>query len=399
MKSLPVKFTRARPHLRVVRVVFHRQRLHPALRPVGQHDLNGVQYRHRPGRGVAQRLTHAVLEQRAVHGGVRLGDAHPGQEVRDGLRRVAAAAHGGQRGHPGIVPAGHLALLHEATQVALGHDGAGQVEPRELDLARRMGEPGLAHHPVVQRAVDLVLQRAQRVGHALQRVLQRVLEVVHRVDAPLVAGAVVVVAQDAVQRRVPHEYVRRGHVDLRTEDSRSVRELARLHPLEQVQVFLYGAPAVGAVHARLRQRTATNPHLLGRLVVHIGDALLDQRAGDIIELWEEVGREMQFVPLVAQPLDVLFDVVDEHRILLGGVGVVKPEVAGPAVLFRGAEIDAQRLRVADVQKPVGLGREPGFDVIVAARGQVLIDELLDKVGGAARFGHVRSPRFAKITIL
>ena len=272
---------RARAHLRVVGMVLHFQRVDFAFGPVGQDHLDGVQYRHRPGRGPAQRLADAVLEERAVHGGVRLGDAHAGKEVLNGLRRIAAAAHGGQGGHARVVPAGDLALFHQAAQVALGHDGAGQVEPGELDLARRMLKSGLAHHPVVQRAVDLIFQRAQRVGHALQRVLQRVLEVVHRVDAPLVAGAVVVVAQDAVERRVAHQNVGRRHIDLGAQDPRAVRELARLHPAEEVQVFLDGTVAVGAIDAGLRERAAVLPHLLGGLVVHIGDALFDQPARDV----------------------------------------------------------------------------------------------------------------------
>jgi len=237
-------------------VVLHLELLGPALGPVGQEHLDGVQHGHRPGRALAQRLAHTVLEQRAVDGGVGLRDADAGEEVFDGRGRIAPAAHGGEGRHAGIVPAGHAALLDQAAQQALGHDGPGQVEPRELDLARRVGEPGLPHDPVVQRAVDLVLQRAQRMGDALQRVLQRVLEVVHRVDAPLAAGAVVVVAQDAVERRVPHQDVRRRHVDLGAQHPRAVGELARLHAPEQVEVFLHGAVPVGAVDAGPGQRAA-----------------------------------------------------------------------------------------------------------------------------------------------
>jgi hypothetical protein len=55
----------------------------------------------------------------------------------------------------------------------------------------RYGQVEVFDHPVVERAVHLELQRAQRVGDALERVLQRVREVVHGIDAPGVAGAVV----------------------------------------------------------------------------------------------------------------------------------------------------------------------------------------------------------------
>ena len=56
----------------------------------------------------------------------------------------------------------------------------------------------LLHDPVVQRAVVLELQRAQGVGDALQRVLNGMGKVVHGIDAPLVALAVVVHMADAV---------------------------------------------------------------------------------------------------------------------------------------------------------------------------------------------------------
>ena len=39
-------------------------------------------------------------------------------------------------------------------------------------------------------------------------------EVVHRIDAPLVAGAVMLGVQDAVHHRVAHVQIGRGHVDL-----------------------------------------------------------------------------------------------------------------------------------------------------------------------------------------
>jgi hypothetical protein len=41
--------------------------------------------------------------------------------------------------------------------------------------------------------------------------------------------------------------------------------------------------------------------------------------------------------------------------------------------------------VPDVQKAVGLRREAGLDVVEATAGQVLLDELLDKVCGLSHF--------------
>ena len=67
------------------------------------------------------------------------------------------------------------------------------------------------------------------------------------------------------------------------------------------------------------------------------------------------------MPLEAEPADVRFDRVDVLDVLLEGVGVVEAEVAGAAVLLRDAEVQADRLGVADVEVAVRLGREAGGD--------------------------------------
>src|SRR3972149_409251 len=53
-----------------------------------------------------QVLAQAVLEQRHLHEVVGLGDTDALAEVADRLRRVAAPAQAGQRGHARVVPAG-----------------------------------------------------------------------------------------------------------------------------------------------------------------------------------------------------------------------------------------------------------------------------------------------------
>ena len=63
----------------------------------------------------------------------------------------------------------------------------------------------------------------------LDRVLDRVGVGVHRVDAPLVAGAVVGGFLDAVDRRVAQVDVGRLHVDLGAQDVRAVGVLAVFH--------------------------------------------------------------------------------------------------------------------------------------------------------------------------
>ena len=47
--------------------------------------------------------------------------------------------------------------------------------------------------------------------------------------------------------------------------------------------------------------------------------------------------------------------------------------------------------MADVQVAVGLGREPGVDPVVAALGQIRVDDLADEIGEVGAVGHERIP--------
>jgi hypothetical protein len=111
--------------------------------------------------------------------------------------------------------------------------------------------------------VDLEFERAERVRDALDGVGLAVREVVHRVDAPLVAGARMLGVEDPVHRRVAQVDVRRGHVDLGAQHARAVGELAGAHPLEQIEVLLDRPVAVRAVLAGLGQRAAMLADLVG----------------------------------------------------------------------------------------------------------------------------------------
>src|SRR5450830_1272747 len=84
---------------------------------------------------------------------------------------------------------------------------------------------------------------------------------------------------------------------------------------------------------------------------------------------------MQTGPFESEPSNVRLDGVDVLDVLLRRVRVVEPEVAGAAVLPRDAEVQADRLGMADVEIAVGLGRKARGDTpAVPARGQVLGDD-------------------------
>ncbi len=118
-------------------------------------------------------------------------------------------------------------FLHELEQLALAEQGVGDVEAVEFDLLRRE-DAELLDVPAVERLVVGELERAHGVGDALDGIRLAVRVVVHGIDAPLVAGAVMRGVEDAVHDRIAHVEVGRGHVDLGAEHAAAVGELARL---------------------------------------------------------------------------------------------------------------------------------------------------------------------------
>ncbi len=148
------------------------------------------------------------------------------------------------------------------------------------------------------------LQRAHGVGDALDRIRLPVRVVVHRINAPLRAGAVVLGVQNAIHHRVAHVQVGRGHVDLRPQHPRAIGKFAGAHALEQIEVLLDRAVTIRAVLAGLGQRAAVFADLVGGEIVHVRLARLDELERPLVELIEIVGRIAELVPVVAQPAHV-----------------------------------------------------------------------------------------------
>ena len=264
------------------------------------------------------------------------------------FRRHAAALQARKRRHARIVPAVDMAVAHEFGQHALGQHRVGQVEPREFVLMRLRRHRQVVEEPVVERTVILELQRADRMGDVLDGVGLAMGEVVARVDVPGRAGARMRRVQDAVQHRIAQVDVARRHVDLGAQHARAVRKFAGAHAAEQIEVFLHRAVAERAVLARLGQRAAAGAHLVLRLVVDIGLAGADQMFRPAVELLEIIrGVIEMFAPVEAEPAHIALDGVDIFLFFLGRIGVVEAQVAAAAEFLRDAEIEADRLGVAD----------------------------------------------------
>ena len=303
-------------------------------------------------------------------------------------RRVAAAAHALQRRHARIVPAVDQAFADQRHQLALAHHRVVDVEARELDLARlarpAFGRPlassgasssgdvrqvDLVDAPVVQRPVVLELERAQRMRDALDRVAERVRVVVHRIDRPGVAGVLVRHLLDPVQRRVAQVDVAAGHVDLRAQGARAVGELAGAHAPEQVEVLVdaSGRGTANCGPARSACRDIRAPRS-ARQVADEGVALARSAS-------RRRGRRPRSSPRrgAARPSRSPASArrpgspATNSGSSLAGLVSSKRRLQTPPNSRGEAEVQADRLGVADVQVAVGLGREAGADARRACR--------------------------------
>ena len=227
----------------------------------------------------------------------------------------------------------------------------------------------------------LELERADRVRDVLDRVRDAVRPVVARIDAPVIAGAVMLGMPYSVHHRVAQVDVAALHVDLGPQHVNAVGVLAVLHLLQQVQAFLDRTVAEGAVAAALSQGAAVGPHLLGGQRVDVGEAALDQIAREPVEAVEVVrGVVLVLAPVEAEPAHRVDDRIDVFLLFLRRVGVVEAQVAHPAVVAREAEVEADRLGVAEVKVAVRLGRKARAHALVLAAGEVVFYDLTNEVG-------------------
>ena len=227
----------------------------------------------------------------------------------------------------------------------------------------------------------LELQAAHAVGDALNGILDGMRKIVHRVDAPLIALAVVFSILDAVDGRVTHIHVGAGQVDLGTQSLFTLLELTGTHPAEQVQILLRGAVTPRRGTAGLAGiGTTVLAHLVTGQVVHVGLAFQDELLGVLVALVKVIAAiEDAAVGVSAQPVQILNDAVDILLTFAGGVGVVQAQVELAAILVCDGPVDVDGLGAADVQVAVGLRREAGMDLADLTLGQVSVDDLRQKV--------------------
>ena len=133
--------------------------------------------------------------------------------------------------------------------------------------------------------------------------------------------------------------------------------------------------------------------MLGAQVADKRFAIGDQFFGGQVIHAEIVRSVAQAVPVEAQPAHVVLDGAHVFGVFARRVGVVQAQVADAAKLGGHAEIQADRLGMADMQVTVGFRRKAGLDGGMFARGKVIAHDLADEVGtdrgvgAGGRVGH------------
>jgi len=301
----------------------------------------------------------------------------------DGLGRVTPTSKSAQRGHLGVVPTFDLARCNQCRKFALGRDDVGEAQPTKLGLAGSIvWQFELVEKPVVQLAVVLEFKRAERMGDTLEGIALAVGPVIVRVDTPVVAGAMMGHVANAVHQWVAHGHVGVGHVDLGSQHSLAIAELAGSHTSKQVKVLVDGAITKRAICARRGEVATGVGDRLGVLIVDVGEPFGDQIFGPGVELFEVITRiQSSPVTFETQPLQVAFDRNDEISTFLFGVGVVEPQIARAAEITGDAEVQTDRLGVTNMEIPIRFGRKTRlYPVAVGPLFVIAANELPNEIG-------------------
>ena len=168
-----------------------------------------------------------------------------------------------------------------------------------------------------------------------------------------------------VDHRIPHVHVGGRHIDLGPEHLLSVFIFSFFHLFKEPQVLFHRALPVGAVLPGLSQSPPVFPDLVCRQVADISLSLADQLQSALIHHVKIVGRKVQVIfPVRPQPFHIFLDGLHKLRVLLGGIGIVKPQMEGAVIFLRQPGIQKNGFGVSDVEISVRLRRETGADFTV-----------------------------------
>src|SRR5256885_2292930 len=151
-----------------------------------------------------------------------------------------------------------------------------------------MEDAELIEIPVIKWPMIFKLERADRVSDAFNGIALTVRPVVHGINTPTIARAVMLGVQDSVHDGIPHVEIRRRHVDFGPQGTRAVRKLPVLHTREEVQILLDASIPIRTVLSWFGQCAPRLSHLVAAQIANEGFAFPDEIDGPIVELLEVV---------------------------------------------------------------------------------------------------------------
>ena len=278
-------------------------------------------------------------------------------------------------------------------------------------IGKKSGIANVFQQPIVVRALILEFERADRVRNLLQCVFEWMGVAIKRVNAPLVTGAMVMSAFDAINRWIAQIDIGGTHIDPGAQNVGTICVLSIAHFTKQAEIFRDTTRAKRRIFTLFSERAPVGAHVVGVQAVDIGMTLLDQAFGEhkhplkIIRGKIQIALAVSFV-IKPQPVHALQDGIDEFLFFPGRVGIVKAQVASASVITGEAKIEADRFRMSDVQIAVRLRWKAGADFclirtaahVIAShpwftcpmtqgefvRGQVRFDDVADEIGWRGR---------------
>ena len=191
---------------------------------------------------------------------------------------------------------------------------------------------------------------------------------------------------DSVNDRIPHVDVRGRHVNLCTQHLFAVLVLSVPHFFEKAKILLHTSVTIRGFLSRFFERASISLYFIRRKIADIRLALLDQFHRSIIHRIKIIRCPEPLLPFPAKPSHICFDCVNIFDILLHGIGIIISQITLAAVLFCRRKIQANRLRVPDMEIPVRFRRKTRIDLSSILPAFVVpVDNIVNKIIGFCHF--------------
>ena len=153
----------------------------------------------------------------------------------------------------------------------------------------------------------LKFKGADRMRDPLDRIALAVRPIVHRIDAPCVAGSMMMRVHDSIEDRISQVEIGGTHINLGSQRFGSVRKFPLFHASKEIEIVVDGTVTKWTVSTRLGQGASILSHLLAIEIAYERSALSDQLTSPFMQLTKIVGSIKEFVPVKAEPVNVGLD--------------------------------------------------------------------------------------------